>query len=113
MINLLERVSDAYYHGFFVDLFVKTTNKLAITMYEGMGYSVWRRIKGYYGGKKGLPDEDAFGTFTMFGFCSASVTLTRSTRSIDMRKPLSRDPQRKSVRANGRDVIHGFENISM
>jgi N-terminal acetyltransferase B complex catalytic subunit len=51
--------------GYFVDLFVRTTNRVAIGMYEQFGYSVYRRVKGYYhtgtGGKK-HEDEDAFGT---------------------------------------------------
>ena len=51
--------------GYFVDLFVRTTNRVAIGMYEQFGYSVYRRVKGYYhtgtGGKK-HEDEDAFCT---------------------------------------------------
>ena len=78
MMDLLERVSDNYHHGFFVDLFVKTTNKVAVSMYERMGYSVWRRIKGYYTGKHGTPDEDAFGAsivahWTGFGIVSLNL----------------------------------------
>ena len=51
--------------GYFVDLFVRTTNRVAIGMYEQFGYSVYRRVKGYYhGGTRGKKheDEDAFGT---------------------------------------------------
>ncbi|KAF7337829.1 N-acetyltransferase [Mycena venus] len=84
---LLEFVSDTVYHAFFVDLFVRCKNDVAIEMYEGMGYSVWRRIRQYYGslgiGIRGRDEEDAF----------------------DMRKPLSRDSSRRSVRPNGRDMI--------
>ncbi|KAJ7073825.1 N-acetyltransferase [Mycena amicta] len=84
---LLEFVSEAVYHAFFIDLFVRCQNSVAIEMYEGMGYSVWRRIREYYGsfgmGKGARDEEDAF----------------------DMRKPLSRDTGRRSVRANGRDMI--------
>ena len=87
MINLLESVSDEVYRGFFVDLYVRCANTIGIDMYEGFGYSVYRRVRGYYGnlglGKGGRDEEDAF----------------------DMRKPLSRDPGRRSVRANGRDMI--------
>lgn len=42
---------------YFVDLFVRVSNKAAIRMYEGLGYTVYRRILGYYCD----PDEDAFG----------------------------------------------------
>lgn len=49
----------------FVDLFVRCTNVRAIAMYEGMGYSVYRRVVGYYNGMEGAgdsPDElDGFG----------------------------------------------------
>lgn len=42
----------------FVDLFVRCTNKRAIAMYEGMGYSVYRRVVGYYTGMEGAGDSD-------------------------------------------------------
>jgi len=51
---------------------VRTTNRVAIGMYEQFGYSVYRRVKGYYhggtGGKK-HEDEDAFGMVTSRNFC--------------------------------------------
>jgi len=56
---------------YFVDLFVRMSNKAAIGMYEGMGYCVYRRVLDYYSG----PDEDA----------------------LDMRKALSRDKHCKSM----------------
>jgi len=87
MMDELERISENVYRGFFVDLYVRCANTLAIGMYEGMGYSVFRRVREYYSrlevGKGGKDQEDAF----------------------DMRKPLSRDVNRKSVRPNGRDVL--------
>jgi len=87
MMRELERISDEVYRGYFVDLYVRCANFVAITMYENMGYSVFRRVKEYYGKlgheKGGRDFEDAF----------------------DMRKPLPRDPERRSIRANGRDVI--------
>ena len=67
MMHLLELVSDEIYKGFFVDLYVRCANKLAIEMYEGMGYSVYRRVREYYGslgvGRGGRDEEDAFGEF--------------------------------------------------
>ena len=66
----LERASDAGYRGNFVDLFVRASNLTAIRMYSKFGYSVYRRILGYYSG-----EEDAF----------------------DMRKALSRDVHRRSI----------------
>lgn len=64
MMDLLELVSDQAYHGFFVDLFVRCNNNIAIGMYEGLGYSVYRRVREYYGsivGPGGKDEEDAFG----------------------------------------------------
>lgn len=67
MMGLLEMVSEEIYKGFFVDLYVRCANNVAIDMYEGMGYSVYRRVREYYGnigvGKGGRDEEDAFGTF--------------------------------------------------
>ncbi|KAF8329723.1 N-acetyltransferase [Cantharellus anzutake] len=91
MMNALERMSDEVYKGLFVDLFVRISNQIAIDMYEGMGYSVYRRIQQYYGGINGSPDEDAY----------------------DMRKPMSRDPHRRTVRQNGRDIVTTAKNITM
>ncbi|KAF8136664.1 hypothetical protein EV363DRAFT_1429026 [Boletus edulis] len=79
---------------YFVDLYVRCNNALAINMYEGFGYSVYRRVREYYGtlgvGKGGKDEEDAF----------------------DMRKPLSRDPLRRSVRSNGREVVVNASSVS-
>lgn len=67
MMSLLELVSDDKYRGFFVDLYVRCNNNVAIDMYEGMGYSVYRRVREYYGnlgvGNRGRDEEDAFGEY--------------------------------------------------
>lgn len=64
-MDLLEHVSDEGYGGYFEDLYVRCNNKVAIEMYEGMGYSVYRRVREYYGslgkGRSGADEEDAFG----------------------------------------------------
>ncbi|CAE6426816.1 unnamed protein product [Rhizoctonia solani] len=66
MMDYLERISDQHYNGYFVDLYVRCSNHTAINMYEGMGYSVYRRVKKYYTSQ--LPDneddEDAFGSYS-------------------------------------------------
>ncbi|KAL4245280.1 N-terminal NatB acetyltransferase catalytic subunit [Abortiporus biennis] len=94
LIDLLEFVSDEKYKGYFVDLYVRCTNEVAIKMYENFGYSVFRRVREYYGslgmGRDSKDEEDAF----------------------DMRKPLSRDPGRRSVRSNGREIIVGVHDVS-
>ena len=48
----------ARHNAYFVDLFVRASNQAAITMYEHFGYSVYRRVIGYYSGD---PPEDALG----------------------------------------------------
>lgn len=60
------QVHDAY----FVDLFVRVSNTVAISMYRSFGYSVYRTVLQYYSG-----DEDAY----------------------DMRKAMPRDVHKKSV----------------
>lgn len=61
----LEKVSDENYRGFFVDLYVRCVNYAAISMYEGFGYSVYRRVKEYYTnlglGLNPRDEEDGFG----------------------------------------------------
>jgi N-terminal acetyltransferase B complex catalytic subunit len=52
----------------FVDLYVRKSNKLAIAMYQRLGYVVYRQVIGYYSDN----GEDAF----------------------DMRKSLAADPKR-------------------
>ena len=37
LMNYLEKISDEH-NGFFVDLFVRSTNTVAIAMYEKLGY---------------------------------------------------------------------------
>mmetsp|Transcript_6826 Transcript_6826/g.13249 ORF Transcript_6826/g.13249 Transcript_6826/m.13249 type:complete len:175 (+) Transcript_6826:85-609(+) len=65
--------------GYFVDLFVRASNGVAIGMYERMGYTKYRRVLGYYSGRE---EEDAW----------------------DMRKPMSRDKEGKSAVPLGRDI---------
>ncbi|KAG0040867.1 N-terminal acetyltransferase [Podila clonocystis] len=80
MMALLETVSEQPYDGYFVDLFVRRSNKVAIEMYKRFGYSIYRTVVEYYSGET---NEDAF----------------------DMRKPLKRDVDRKSVRENGETFL--------
>lgn len=74
------------HHTFFVDLFVKVTNPVALQLYEKLGYSVFRRVIGYYARQypteKIASDEDAF----------------------DMRKLQPRDAKHETVRADGQSV---------
>ncbi|KAH0613038.1 uncharacterized protein H6S33_009418 [Morchella sextelata] len=81
MMDELERVTTTVYNGYFVDLYVRVSNRLAIDMYEGLGYSVYRCVQEYYSAGPGELEEDAY----------------------DMRKPMKRDKKRQSVRKNGRE----------
>ncbi len=72
LMDNLEDMCINQYDAYFVDLFVRASNSLAIEMYENFGYSVYRRVLGYYSGD--LP-EDAF----------------------DMRKALPRDVKKESI----------------
>jgi len=71
LMNGLEEISERK-RCYFVDLFVRVSNNVAVGMYEKLGYTVYRRVLEYYSGEI---DEDAF----------------------DMRKALSRDVDKKSV----------------
>lgn len=90
------------YNVYFIDLFVKTSNKLAINMYEKLGYTVYRRVIDYYNsgsenrtkkqkGKKPKTNDD----FDAF----------------DMRKALLRDIKKETIRKNGRNVFVSPEDI--
>jgi ribosomal protein S18 acetylase RimI-like enzyme len=46
--------------AYFVDLFVRVSNKVAINMYTNLGYIVYRTVLEYYSGD---PDEDAYGRY--------------------------------------------------
>ena len=54
-----------------MDLFVRSSNEVAIGMYQKLGYVIYRRIRNYYSG----PEEDAF----------------------DMRKSMPRDPGKQTM----------------
>lgn len=71
LISNLEEISEKK-DAFFVDLFVRMSNNVAVDMYKQLGYVIYRRVLEYYSGD---PDEDAF----------------------DMRKALSRDKDQKSI----------------
>ncbi|KAJ3329182.1 N(alpha)-acetyltransferase 20, NatB catalytic subunit [Blyttiomyces sp. JEL0837] len=72
LMGILEEVSEKVYNTYFVDLFVRASNSVAIGMYTQMGYTVYRRVLGYY---SGVDSEDAF----------------------DMRKALPRDVHKQSI----------------
>mmetsp|Transcript_2626 Transcript_2626/g.3697 ORF Transcript_2626/g.3697 Transcript_2626/m.3697 type:complete len:176 (-) Transcript_2626:416-943(-) len=72
LMDDLESTCIQVYNAFFVDLFVRASNRLAISMYEKFGYVTYRKVLGYYSGDD---PEDA----------------------LDMRKALPRDKHKESV----------------
>uniref|UniRef100_A0A8P0PSK2 N-alpha-acetyltransferase 20 n=2 Tax=Canis lupus familiaris TaxID=9615 RepID=A0A8P0PSK2_CANLF len=60
LMELLEEISERK-GGFFVDLFVRVSNQVAVNMYKRLGYSVYRTVIEYYSASNGEPDEDAYG----------------------------------------------------
>ncbi|PIO26881.1 hypothetical protein AB205_0045380, partial [Aquarana catesbeiana] len=59
LMELLEEISERK-GGFFVDLFVRVSNQVAVNMYKQLGYSVYRTVIEYYSASNGEPDEDAY-----------------------------------------------------
>jgi N-terminal acetyltransferase B complex catalytic subunit len=76
-MQTLEDVSEKVYNSYFVDLFVRVSNDVAIGMYKRLGYTVYRRVLGYYSSG---PAEDGF----------------------DMRKALPKDTTRATEKPLGR-----------
>ena len=54
LMDYLEEVTIKMHDGYFVDLFVRPSNKIAVGMYKQLGYIVYRTVEGYYS------DEDAY-----------------------------------------------------
>ncbi|KAI9675120.1 MAG: hypothetical protein M1817_001528 [Caeruleum heppii] len=80
----LERAGDEY-DAWFVDLFVRKGNGVAVGMYRRMGYTVFRRVVGYY-------SDDPTGQ-------------SEGEDAFDMRKPLSRDKNLKHARLKGGEDV--------
>jgi N-terminal acetyltransferase B complex catalytic subunit len=79
LMDYFEHLSIHTYNAYFVDLFVRASNALAIGMYEKFGYKTYRRVLDYYSGEAA---EDA----------------------LDMRKALPRDVNQESVIPLGHPV---------
>lgn len=89
LCHTLEAITDRSPHQVnFIDLFVKCNNVLAISLYEKLGYSVYRRVVGYYNSS-----ED--------GYPETLKTVNDDKDAFDMRKAMSRDKGR-SIRTDGR-----------
>ena len=70
LMKILEDITEKVHAGYFVDLFVRKSNSVAIGMYKKFGYTVYREVLGYYSG-----EENAY----------------------DMRKAMAKDVHKRSV----------------
>lgn len=88
MVALLDFVSDEVYRGFFVDLYVRCNNAVAISMYEKLGYSVYRRVRQYYIalGSSSNDDEDAFGAVTDIEIYATELIAPRYAQTFVTRQ---------------------------
>lgn len=79
--------------AWFMDLYVRVSNKVAISMYKRLGYRVYRTIDKYY---EGRPDEDAFGIIlnNLFQYLFMNWLFNKIIFS-DMRKILPRSTEKK------------------
>ena len=82
LMNYLEAVSEHRHNAFFVDLFVRPSNEVAISMYRHFGYEVFRTIEKYYSGGSNRKSEDSY----------------------DMRKSLARDPKKELMQPTGKMI---------
>ena len=58
-MQYLHEVSIKRHDAYFVDLFVRPSNKIAVGFYKGLGYDVYRTVANYYSGG-GESGEDAY-----------------------------------------------------
>lgn len=61
LMDYLETISADRYNAFFVDLFVRSKNAIAINMYRQLGYDVYRTVDKYYSKSEKEKAEDAYG----------------------------------------------------
>ena len=83
----------------FVDLFVRESNSTAVQLYEGMGYSVYRRVVDYYSDNPTGGDDGADGE----GDEEGGGGDGGGEDAFDMRKALKRDKGGKYIRKDGRN----------
>ncbi len=109
LMSLLEDVSEKVYDAYFVDLYVRASNEVAIGMYKRFGYTVYRRVINYYRcvilrdfvcvffvttwRSSGGPEEDAFDMRrALREFCCAVVCC-----NVLMHCRQARDKERASI----------------
>ncbi|CAK77295.1 unnamed protein product (macronuclear) [Paramecium tetraurelia] len=80
LMNYIEDVTNSQ-NGWYVDLFVRPSNKIAVLMYQNFGYEIYQTVYQYYSGQNGKC-EDAY----------------------DMRKSMLRDKQKLKQKPTGKVI---------
>ena len=75
-MDYLEEVTIKMHNGWFVDLFVRPSNKIAVGMYKDLGYIVFRTVENYYN------DEDAYDMRKSMPRDSEKVTMVAKKARI-------------------------------
>lgn len=88
-----QMLSDSLNKVEFVDLFVKCNNQLAVNMYEKMGYSVFRRVVGYYNNSNDINTASAN---------LKNLKNNDEKDAFDMRLSMPRNDN-KSIRKDGKN----------
>ena len=82
LMDFLENVTEKKYNGYYVDLFVRSTNKVAIEMYKKFGYDIYQTVNKYYSSDGIQPAENAY----------------------DMRKSMKRDVNKELQKPTGKTI---------
>ena len=78
----LEEVSTKWHDAYFVDLFVRPSNNIAVGFYRQLGYEVYRTVTGYYSSTEGASED-----------------------SYDMRKSMPKDSEGKLSRPLNKSIM--------
>lgn len=81
-MKFLEDVTESKHDGYYVDLFVRSSNKVAISFYKKLGYDIYQTVNKYYSSDGIQPAEDGY----------------------DMRRSLKRDPEGLLQKPTGRTI---------
>jgi len=84
LMDYLEKITTNVHNGWFVDLFVRPSNKVACDMYRSFGYDLYQTVNKYYSSGAGGSDK--------------------SEDASDMRKSMPRDKDKVTMRPTGKKV---------
>lgn len=81
-MDILESVTENIHNAYYVDLFVRSSNPVAIGMYRKLGYDIYQTVDKYYSADGDQPAEDAY----------------------DMRKSMKRDITGETSKPTGKKI---------